>query len=294
MVRTSVAVDISVGDEILSRLADLGADLLVMGAYGHSRMRELVERNEPIDLVTLPARLKDHGELEKVGGMSYLAELSTASPSAANAMHYADAVSRKHLMRSLIEASYEIGEKAYDESRDPVEILDEAEKTIYAIGDRATTHKFTAIGETLEGVWDSLEERSKDKGGVRESITEGVFPEEVDSEIFSASEGEVVGPIETEAGTYVFQVDSAKEESVAPLDESRPQIEEQLKGQVQQEAFSAFLSDYRDRWVELIQSDLDAGAWKVICSRCTSSPKTSSSCPIASAGRRGTSSPASK
>ena len=29
-------------DEILSRLADLGADLLVMGAYGHSRMRELV------------------------------------------------------------------------------------------------------------------------------------------------------------------------------------------------------------------------------------------------------------
>jgi nucleotide-binding universal stress UspA family protein len=41
-VRTSVAVDISVGDEILSRLADMSADLLVMGAYGHSRMRELV------------------------------------------------------------------------------------------------------------------------------------------------------------------------------------------------------------------------------------------------------------
>jgi nucleotide-binding universal stress UspA family protein len=41
-IRTSVASDISVGDEILSRLADLDADLLVMGAYGHSRMRELV------------------------------------------------------------------------------------------------------------------------------------------------------------------------------------------------------------------------------------------------------------
>jgi nucleotide-binding universal stress UspA family protein len=41
-IRTSVATDISVGDEILSRLSDLGADLLVMGAYGHSRMRELV------------------------------------------------------------------------------------------------------------------------------------------------------------------------------------------------------------------------------------------------------------
>jgi nucleotide-binding universal stress UspA family protein len=41
-VRTSVAVDIGIGDEILSRVADAGADLLVMGAYGHSRMREMI------------------------------------------------------------------------------------------------------------------------------------------------------------------------------------------------------------------------------------------------------------
>jgi nucleotide-binding universal stress UspA family protein len=41
-VRISMAADISVGEEILSRLADADADLLVMGAYGHSRMRELV------------------------------------------------------------------------------------------------------------------------------------------------------------------------------------------------------------------------------------------------------------
>ena len=41
-IRTSIAPDISVGDEILSRLSDLDPDLLVMGAYGHSRMRELV------------------------------------------------------------------------------------------------------------------------------------------------------------------------------------------------------------------------------------------------------------
>jgi nucleotide-binding universal stress UspA family protein len=41
-VHTSVAADISVGDDILSRLSDLDADLLVMGAYAHSRMRELV------------------------------------------------------------------------------------------------------------------------------------------------------------------------------------------------------------------------------------------------------------
>jgi nucleotide-binding universal stress UspA family protein len=41
-VHTSALGEIGIGDEILSRLADLGADLLVMGAYGHSRIRELV------------------------------------------------------------------------------------------------------------------------------------------------------------------------------------------------------------------------------------------------------------
>jgi nucleotide-binding universal stress UspA family protein len=42
VVHTSIASDISVGDEILSRVADLDADVLVMGAYGHSRFRELI------------------------------------------------------------------------------------------------------------------------------------------------------------------------------------------------------------------------------------------------------------
>jgi nucleotide-binding universal stress UspA family protein len=36
------ALDIAVGDVLLSRAADLGADLIVMGAYGHSRLREMV------------------------------------------------------------------------------------------------------------------------------------------------------------------------------------------------------------------------------------------------------------
>ncbi len=41
-VRSYQALEIGVGDELLSRLSDMGADLLVMGAYGHSRLREYV------------------------------------------------------------------------------------------------------------------------------------------------------------------------------------------------------------------------------------------------------------
>jgi nucleotide-binding universal stress UspA family protein len=41
-VHTSTLGNVGIGDEILSRLPDLRADLLVMGAYGHTRLRELV------------------------------------------------------------------------------------------------------------------------------------------------------------------------------------------------------------------------------------------------------------
>ncbi|HKX11381.1 MAG TPA: universal stress protein [Stellaceae bacterium] len=39
---STVAEDIDVGNALLSRAADLGVDLIVMGCYGHSRMRELI------------------------------------------------------------------------------------------------------------------------------------------------------------------------------------------------------------------------------------------------------------
>ena len=41
-IERTVSADLPVGDVLLSRAADLGADLLVMGAYGHSRARELL------------------------------------------------------------------------------------------------------------------------------------------------------------------------------------------------------------------------------------------------------------
>lgn len=130
-------------------------------------MRELAERGEPIDLLTLSERLAGQGLLERAGSRSYLAELAGSAPSPGNVTHYADLVSRKHVMRSLIDASYEISESAYDEAREAMEVLDEAEKKIYAIGDNSASHKFTAIGEKIHETWDRIEALSKKEDGIR-------------------------------------------------------------------------------------------------------------------------------
>src|ERR1700761_2424892 len=96
-------------------------------------MRELTERGEPIDILTICERLSSKGHLDRVGGRAYVVELANTTATPGNFTHYADLVMRKHLMRALIDASYEITEAAFDEGRESTEVLDTAEKMIYAI-----------------------------------------------------------------------------------------------------------------------------------------------------------------
>lgn len=130
-------------------------------------MRELSDRGEPVDLLSLSEHLNGKGHLERCGGRAYIAELANSAPSPGNFAHYAELVVRKHLMRSLIEASHEISESAYEESRDTAEVLDSAEKAIYAIGNASATHKFIAIGEKIDDAWERIDALSKNDGAIR-------------------------------------------------------------------------------------------------------------------------------
>ena len=133
----------------------------------YEAMQQLSERSEPIDLLSLSERLSGNSHLERIGGRAYIAELAASAPSPGNFGHYADLVARKHIMRALIDASYEITESAYDDSRDTVEVLDSAEKNIYAIGNASAAHKFTSIADKLDDAWERIESMSKNEGGIR-------------------------------------------------------------------------------------------------------------------------------
>lgn len=137
----------------------------------YEAMRELTERGEPIDMLSLGERLQAKSLLERVGGRAYIAELAGTAPTPGNLSHYADLVSRKHLMRSLIDASYDITESAYDESRDPIDVLDHAEKSVFAIANASTSHKFVAIKDKLDATWDRIESMSKNQDIVRGTPT---------------------------------------------------------------------------------------------------------------------------
>jgi hypothetical protein len=66
-----------------------------------STIVEMFERDEPVDLVTITDRLHDKGQLDSVGGPSYLTGLLKATATPSNIGYYADIVGRKSRLRSL-------------------------------------------------------------------------------------------------------------------------------------------------------------------------------------------------
>lgn len=112
-------------------------------------MLALSEKNEPVDLITLTDTLRARGDLQDVGGATYLAELVDRVPSAANITHYARIVREKAVMRSLITVSTEIAGRCYDGQEDIEHFLDEAERLIFDVSEKRIRPSFYKVGDMI-------------------------------------------------------------------------------------------------------------------------------------------------
>lgn len=120
-------------------------------------MLELMGKAEPIDLLSLSSRMKDKGELDRVGGASYLSELVQLVPSASNVRHYASIVQKKSMMRKLIEAGEHISHISFAEQGELEEIIDSAEKRLFDVTNSIGSHKFVHLKDTLAEAWEQIE-----------------------------------------------------------------------------------------------------------------------------------------
>lgn len=120
--------------------------------------QDLNKKHEPIDLVTLSTRLKEKGALEEVGGRAYLTEMVNLVPSANNITQYAETVARKSVLRDLIVAADYLSELGFDEKNEIEEVLDQAEKRIFAVTSASRAkQKFIGIKEVLPDTWAMIE-----------------------------------------------------------------------------------------------------------------------------------------
>jgi len=121
-----------------------------------THLLEMHEAGSRIDITLLVDRLKKAGDFESVGGSSYLGEVLQSVPTAANAVHYAQVVRDKATLRALIHTSTEILRDAYDQSREPQELLSSAEEQVFRILEDGTAADIIsmedALGETLSRI----------------------------------------------------------------------------------------------------------------------------------------------
>jgi replicative DNA helicase len=133
--------------------------------------RELFSRQEPIDILTLSNRLEGKGELAKVGGRTYLAELSNFVATASNVENYSKIIKHKATLRRLQQAASEISDLSFNEEDDVDEILDETEKKIFQISQNYSKNAFVSIDNLLTDAFERIDDLHKQGGKLRGTPT---------------------------------------------------------------------------------------------------------------------------
>ena len=146
---------------------DLIAEVVTAGDFYRPEHRAifrqiamLVDRGEPVDVVTVADRLLATGELDAAGGHTYLAELAEQTPTAANIRAYATAVHERAVLRKLIGAAQDIANNGYNpDGRSSEELLDEAERRIMQISEEGPkTGAPRGMEPLLAGALERIEE----------------------------------------------------------------------------------------------------------------------------------------
>lgn len=127
---------------------------------------DLFRRNEPVDTLTVTEELRKRKSLEMVGGRAYVAFLSTAVPSSANAASYARIISEKAILRRLISVASDIIEKSYQEKIDPEVILDQAERSIFEIAQAKQKKDFEPLKNILWKNIQTIDEMAQKEGNL--------------------------------------------------------------------------------------------------------------------------------
>jgi len=127
---------------------------------------ELSARNESVDLITVTEELRRQGELESIGGATFLQSLLDVVPSAANVTYHARIVLEKAILRRMISAGTEIIEKSFEASQPWSTILDQAEQMLFTISQTRLRKEFTPLRDMLKSTLEIIEELYEQKRAV--------------------------------------------------------------------------------------------------------------------------------
>ena len=116
----------------------------------------LALQQKPVDILTVTEQLRSTGELEEAGGPFYITQLSGKVASSAHIEYHARIIAQKHLARELITYTSVIQGKAFDETHDVDDLMQEAEGKLFEISQQNMKKDYTQIDPVIEDAYELL------------------------------------------------------------------------------------------------------------------------------------------
>ena len=118
----------------------------------------LYGRGEPADAITIVDELGKRGELSRIGGATYIHDLISMVPTAANAGYYARIVRERAILRRLVEAGTRIVQIGYAaEGGDVDDLVNNAQAEVYAVTETRSTEDYVVLGSIIDSTFDEIE-----------------------------------------------------------------------------------------------------------------------------------------
>src|SRR5580692_2425120 len=115
-----------------------------------ARMKDLYDRGERVDRVTVTNELIRQGQLESVDGMSYLMSLDEGLPEIVNLDSYIRIVKDKSTLRRLIFSAQAVIDRCLRAGEEPDEILASAEETLLKLGDSRAREQLSSPASIVQ------------------------------------------------------------------------------------------------------------------------------------------------
>ncbi len=132
----------------------------------YAAIANLALRQQPIDILTVTARLREMGTLEDAGGAFYITQLSRKVTTSAHIEYHARIVAQKHLARELITFSSNVQTKAFDETQDVDDLMQEAEGRLFEISQQNMKKDYTQIDPVIKEAFALLHKAAERTDGL--------------------------------------------------------------------------------------------------------------------------------
>ena len=132
----------------------------------YAAVRDLSMAERPVDVLTVTEQLAKNGDLEEVGGPVYVAELSSRVASSANIEYHARIIAQKYLARQLISFASVIETKAFDDTTDIDDLMQEAEGSLFELSQRNMKKDYTQIDPVIKNAVEVIQKAAANKDGI--------------------------------------------------------------------------------------------------------------------------------